>query len=187
MKKLSFLLMTGLIMLSGAFTSCEKVAEELENATEVTVNTTLEAPMVAVPEENKSADANGTFKEEETIDLATNEDLKDHLDKIKSIEAESITVTISKSIPDNLTLLNGAFSATDDVLGTNYSFASPADFPLTSGQSFTFGPGSPGWAELNKILASKNPFTVKAIGTINSEEFTIEFVTSIGVKAVVDM
>jgi hypothetical protein len=186
MKKLSFLLVAGIVFLAGTFTSCEKVAEELENAVEVTVNTTLEAPMVAVPEANKSTDADATFKEEKIVDLATNEDLKDNLDKIQSIEATSLTVTISSSTPDKLMLKSGTFSVTDNVLGTAYSFAA-ANFLLTNGASLTFGPSSPGWAELNMIIASKNPFTVKAIGTINSEEFTVEFVTSIGVKAKVKM
>jgi hypothetical protein len=184
MKKLSFLMIAGLMILAGTFTSCEKVAEEIENATEITVNTTLDAPMVAVPEANKAGEA--SFKEEEIIDISSNADLKDHLSKIKEIEAKSITVTINSSTPANLSLLSAAFSVTDNVTNKSFSFTAPSfPFLLTSGSSFTIDPTTPGWAELNLILGSMNPFTVKAIGTINSEEFSVAFTTSLGIKAVV--
>lgn len=177
--------MAGLVILAGSFTSCEKVAEELQNATEITVNTTLEAPMVAVPEAGKTAAEQASFKEMHVVDITANDDLKDHLDKIKEIEAKSITVTISSSTPIDLSLLSGAFSITDNVTGDSFPFIAPTNFSLAAGQSFTLDPTTPGWAELNKILASKNPFTVQAIGTINSADFEVAFVTSVGVKAVV--
>jgi len=187
MKKLSFLFMSAFIMLTGAFTSCDKIADEIENATEVTVSTTLEASMVAVPEQNKSTDADGTFKVSETIDLANNADLKDHLDKIKDIKATLLTITIASVTPANLTLSTATFTITDNVSGIKFIIPNINQLPLTVGQSVTFSTNTANWNLLNQILASKNQFTIDGVGTINNEEFSITFKTSIGVDATVKM
>ncbi len=185
MKKLSLLIAAGLIIIAGTFTSCEKVAEEIAKATEITVNTTLDAPIVAVPEASKSTDANGTFKESYVLDLASNEDLKDHLDKIQSLSMSEIQVLIQSSSPENLTLLNGTFSITDNVNGDSFTFSSPANFPLVDGTKFTINEDVPGWDMANQIIASKHAATLGAIGTIDNEAFEVNFLCSLKVKAVV--
>lgn len=176
--------MAGLILLSGAFTSCEKIAEELENATEITINTTLDAPIVAVPEASKAGEAR--FNESYVLDIANNADLGDYIEKIKSLELKQITVTVESSTPSNLTLLNGTFSITDNVDGTSFSFAAPNNMPLLNGSSFTIDETNPGWATVNAIIASKHAATVRANGVISNETFEVTFLCSLGVKATVE-
>lgn len=185
MKKLSFLLVAGLILLSGAFTSCEKIAEEIENATEVTINTTLDAPIVAVPEASKDADGNAKFNESYVLDLSTNADLKDYLDKIKSIELTEIEVTIVSASPNGLNLIDGIYSITDNLNGDSFSFNSPSNLPLVNGSSFKVDKNSPGWDTVNAIIASQHASTLKAMGTINNETFEVTFNCTLKVKAVV--
>lgn len=185
MKKLSFLLIAGLVLLGGAFTSCEKIAEEIQNATEITINTTLDAPIVAVPEISKSTDGNAKFNEFYILDIANNVDLKDHLDKIQSLELTEIEVTIVSATPNGLTLIDGLYSITDNVNGDSFSFNSPSNLPLVNGSSFKVDENTPGWNTVNAIIASKNPSTLRAIGTINNETFEVNFNCSLKVKAVV--
>jgi len=185
MKKLSFLLVAAIVLFSGAFTSCEKVAEEIENATEITVNTSLDAPIVAVPETTKSTNGDAKFNETYILDLANNDDLKDYLDKIQSISVSEIIVSIQSVDPSNLVLLDGTFSITDNENGDSFSFNAPSNLSLIKDASFKIDENTPGWETVNDIIASKHASTLQAVGTINDESFTVEFLCSLKVKAVV--
>lgn len=169
------------MLLAGTFTSCEKVAEELQSATEVTINTDLEVPMVLVPESAKST--NATFKETAVINLSENEDLKEYLSDIKSIEVTKILIKILSSDPTNLTLESGNFSIKDDVNGDSFSFSTPANSPLIAGTQLEFGPTTPGWSIVNAIINSQHSATLTAVGSINNETFTVGFNYVISLKA----
>lgn len=184
MKKLSLFMMAGLMILAGSFTSCDKIADEIQDATEVTINTTLDIPIVAVPESTKSTDENATFSETATIDLSTNDDIKDYLDKIQSVEVTKIVVNILSSDPLNLTLIDGAFRVRDNVTGDAFSTSTLPNMPIAVGSSFEVGPSTPGWETINKIIASRNSATLSAYGTINNSTFSVGFEYIIHVKVV---
>lgn len=187
MKKLSFLLVA-VVLLSGAFTSCEKVADELQNATEITVNTSLEAPIVAVPDATKSVSDNSTFHGSYVLDLANNDDLKDYLDKIKSLELKGITVTVTSVVPEDLvdlSLVSGTFSIVDNVETSELFEKIKTDFSLVPNSSFTIGEADAGWENVQKIIESQHPSTVSASGVINNTNYTVTFTISFEVSAVV--
>lgn len=185
MKKLSSLFVVALLVLAGTFTSCEKVAEEIQNSVEVTVYTDLEAPFTAVPDGAKSTkDGSASFSETSIIDISNNEDLADYLDNIQSIEIVKIQVMVTSTTPAGLALESGTFSITDNVSGDSFAFATPANMPITVGSYFEVGSDAPGWATVNSIIASMNASTVSAVGTINNDTFEVGFVYMVSVKVV---
>jgi len=185
MKKLSSLFVVALLVLAGTFTSCEKVAEEIQNAVEVTIYTDLEAPMTAIPDVTKAtSDGSASFDETYVLDISNNEDLADYLDNIQSIEVTKIKVLVTSTTPDNLVLESGSFSFTDNVNGDSFVFASPANMPILEGASFEVGSTTPGWDTVNTIIASMNASTVRAVGTINNDPYEVGFLVMVSVKVV---
>lgn len=185
MKKLSSLFVVALLVLAGTFTSCEKVAEEIQNSVEVTVYTDLEAPMLAVPDVTKSTEeGSASFSETAIIDISNNADLADYLESIQSIEVTKIQVLVTSTTPSGLALESGTFSITDNVNGDSFAFASPANMPITVGAQFEIGSDAPGWDTVNSIIASMHASTVSAVGTINNDTFEVGFVVMVSVKVV---
>lgn len=185
MKKLSSLFVVVLLVFAGSFTSCEKVADELQNAVEVTVYTDLEAPITAIPEVTKSSkEGSASFNETAIIDISNNADLADYLESIESIEVTKIKVLVTSTTPAGLALESGNFSITDNVMGDSFAFATPANMPITVGAQFEVGSDAPGWDTVNSIIASMNPSTVNAVGTINNDTFEVGFLLMVSVKVV---
>lgn len=185
MKKLSSLFVVALLVLAGTFTSCEKVADEIKNSVEVTVYTDLEAPFTAVPDVTKSTqEGSANFSASSTLDISQNADLADYLESVQSIEIVKIKVMITSTTPSGLALESGTFSIKDNVSGSNFAFSTPANMPITVGAQFEIGSDAPGWDTVNSIIASMNPATVSAVGTINNETFEVGFVYVVSVKVV---
>ncbi len=185
MKKLSSLFVVAILVFAGTFTSCEKVAEEIQNSVEVTVYTDLEAPFTAVPDATKSADeGSANFSSTSVIDISNNADLSDYLENIKSIEITKIKVMVTSTTPSDLVLESGTFSITDNVSGSSFAFSTPADMPITVGSQFEVGSDAPGWDTVNSIIASMNASTISAVGTINNDTFEVGFVYMVSVKVV---
>lgn len=182
MKKVSFLFLLGILFTAITFTSCEKVADEIQDSVEVTINTELEAPFVAVPTSDK--DDSYDFRETALLDPANNDDLADYLDKIKSIEITGIHVLVT-SISDPAIILNsGRFSLTDNVTGNEFMFTTPNNSAIAVGTTFEVADTNPGWDTVNEIIASMNASTVEAVGTINQENFEVGFKYVVAVKVV---
>ncbi|MCK5775575.1 MAG: hypothetical protein KAH25_05340 [Bacteroidales bacterium] len=175
MKKISSIFLLGILLSAFSFTSCDKI----EDAVEVTINTEFEAPLVAVPE-GKSA----TFNVSEVLDPRDSKDLKDYLDKIKSIEITNIKIEVVSVAPADIELENAVFSVTDNVTGKKFEYSTPANTKLTEGLIFEVGKDHPDWAIINGIINDLHASTVTAVGSVNNEEFVIEFKLIISVKAV---
>lgn len=185
MKKLSSLFVLALFVFAGMFTSCEKVAEEIQNSVEVTVYTDLEAPFTAVPDGTKSTkEGSASFSETAIIDISNNADLADYLDNIQSIEIVKIQVLVTSTTPTGLALESGTFSITDNVSGDSFAFSTPTDMPIAVGTYFEVGSDVPGWDTVNSIIASMNASTVSAVGTINNDTFEVGFIYVVSVKVV---
>jgi len=185
MKNYPLLLIGVLIIIAGAFSSCEKVAEGLKDSVEVTIYTDLEAPFTAVPDVNKSTkDGSTSFSSSSIIDISNNDDLEDYLESIQSIEVTKIKVMITSTSPSGLALESGYFSITDDVNGDSFGFATPANMPITVGSQFEIGSDAPGWDTVNNIIASMHLATINATGTINNDPFEVGFIYIVSVKVV---
>lgn len=176
-------------MTASIFTSCEKVAEEVQGALEVTVNTDLEVPFTVVPDAAKSVNST-TFTINETLDPSSNSDIADNLSKIKSIEVTKITVIITSVSPTTSVLESSDFSLTQNVEGgSSFSFSSPANTPLIAGSKFEVGTGTPGWENVNQIISSmitsSTTASITGNGSINQDDFSIGFIYAVSVKIVV--
>ena len=172
MKNYPLLLIGALIIIAGAFSSCEKVVDGIQDSVEVTIYTDLEAPFTAVPDVAKATkDGSSTFSETAIIDMSNNEDLEDYLESIQSVEVTKIKVMITSTSPSGLALESGFFSITDDVNGDSFGFATPANMPINVGAQFEIGSDAPGWDTVNSIIASLHSATVNANGTINNDTF----------------
>jgi len=185
MKKLTFLLMASMVILAATFSSCEKVAEELQNSVEVTIYTDLSAPFLAVPDVTKDMDGSATFSETAVIDINQNEDLSDYLEGIESIEVTNVKIKITSVSSENLVLENGTFTIKDNTTEDSFEFYTPTNLPLALGTEFSLPAETAGWDMINKIIASMHSATVSAVGTVNDEAFEIGFnyVISVKVKA----
>lgn len=177
MKKISSIFLFGILLSAFAFTSCDKI----EDAVGVTINTEFEAPLVAVPE-GKSA----TFNVSEVLDPSESKDLKDYLDKIKSIEITNIKIEVVSVTPAGIDLENAVFTVTDNVSEAKFEYSTPANTKLTEGLIFEVGNDHPQWAIINGIINDLHASTVTAVGSVNDEEFVIEFKLILSVKAIAE-
>ena len=175
MKKSSSIFLLGILLSAFTFTSCDKI----EDAVEVTINTDLEAPIVAIPE-TKSA----TFNVSEVLDPRESKDLKDYLDKIKSIEITNIKIEIVSFTPAGIDLESAVFSVIDNINQKKFEYSTPANTRLTEGLIFEVGKDHPHWAIINGIISDLHASTITAVGSVNGEEFIIEFKLIISVKAI---
>ena len=167
------------------FTSCDKLADEIEDSVEVTINTSFEAPFVATPvSEKANADGNTEFKEIVIIDPSENDDLADYLEKIQSVEITGINLLVTSISDPSIVLNSGVFSITDNVNGSTFVYNTPQDTPISKGSTFAIGELNPGWDTINQIVEDMNASTLTAIGSINQDDFEIGFVYSISVKVV---
>ncbi|NOR87270.1 MAG: hypothetical protein GQ527_06645 [Bacteroidales bacterium] len=183
MKKLSYLFMIGMMVIAGSFTSCQEIADELEDAVEVTINTELSVPFVAVPDASKGA----SFKVSEVLDPANNEDLADYLEKIQSVEITNITVNVTSVSSSDLILESAVFNLTDNVNGSEFRFSIPNNSAVAEGSVFEVGADNPDWDTINEIISAMHASTVEAVGTFNLDEFEVGFEYVVSVRVVAKM
>lgn len=183
MRKLSFFLMIGLIMTAGVFTSCEKVADELQNSVEVTINTDFQAELTAVPSGAKSVDA--SFNESIVLDPKQNADLADYLASIKSVTlTDNVKLMVTSVSSPDIILETATITITDNVTNDVFTFTTPANMPVIVGTSFPISANTPGYANLAKILQSMHAATITATGSVNKDQFTLVFNFLFPVKVV---
>ena len=184
MKKVSLLFLIGMLLTSVTFTSCDKVADELQNSVEVTINTDLEAAFVATPTEVKaSTDGNYEFKEVVILDPSRSDDLSDYLDKIQSVEITGITIRVTSISNPNIVLNSAVFTLVDNIDGSKFEYNTPANSAIVVGSTFAIGESNAGWDTINKIIGDMHASTITAEGSINQDNFEVGFVYVISIKA----
>jgi hypothetical protein len=168
-----------LAILFGAivFSGCKKVDEALDVTFDATFKTNLN---IDIPAGTEIRD-NGVFDETESIDPTTDENVKKYLDKIKGIEVNGITVTVT-SITKNITLTDLRFSVKGDAGEAVWEIPSLA---VTEGTVATLGNESGQWDMVNTILGEKKIFTVSASGVSSEDDvqFTFEYVINTKITA----
>lgn len=166
------------------FTSCDKIADEVQDSIEVTINTDLEAPFVAIPTAVKAnADGNYEFKEVVILDPSRNDDLIDYLDKIKSIEVTGIKLIVTSISSANIVLNNATFTLVDNIDGSKFEYSTPLNSAISVGSTFEIGEENAGWDTINKIIENMHASTITAEGSINEDNFEVGFVYIISIKA----
>jgi len=183
MKKLNILFLLGILITSISFTSCEKLADDVQNAVEVTINTDFEAPFVATPTNAKAnADGSSTFDETVILDPSNSGDLSDYLDKIESVEIKSIHVLVTSISDPYIVLRSATFTVTDNVDHGVFTYSTPENSAIAVGSTFEIPADNPGWDVINKAMNDMHATTVHAVGAINQDTFEIGFVYIISVK-----
>jgi len=176
MKKLNILFLLGIFITSISFTSCEKLADDVQNAVEITVNTDFTAPFVATPVEGKiNKDGSGSFNERAILDPRNNDDLSPYLDKIKNVDLQSIRILITKVSVPNLILQSATFTLIDNVDGSVFSYSTPENTPIAEGSVFIVPEEVADWDLVSKTFNSMHASTITAVGSLNQENFEIEF------------
>lgn len=185
MKKFTFLMTATLIFFAATFSSCEKVADGIQDSMQVTIYTDLTAPFLAMPNDAKDKSGSATFSETAVIDIRQNEDLVDYLEGIESIEVTKVKIQITSISAENLLLEKGTFSITDNINADRFEFSTPDNLALTLGTQFEVPTEAEGWDTVNNIIAAMHSATVGAEGMVNNEYFEIgfNFIISVKVKA----
>ena len=179
MKKLNLITMAALIIVGACFSSCEKLAEELQDSMKATIYTELNAAFMALPDAEKNMMESASFNDTTVIDINRNEDLADYLENIESIEVYKITVQIDSVSSDNLVLENATFSIIDNTTEEKFEFSTPTNLPIVANTEYILPEGYPGWDLVNQIIGSMHSATATAVGTINNEDF------SVGMKVII--
>ena len=167
--------------------SCEKIADEIGGAVEITINTDMEAPLVVVPTETKGPSDTTFFHKTTTLDPNENADLADHLDNIESIEVTGITLKVTKVSQDDLVMYNGHFNFTDLVNNKTFDFDTDINTPIQVGTIIEIDNTHENWDVIVKAMEDLHAGQITAHGAINSDHFEITFVYAIGVKVKASM
>ncbi len=187
MKKANILFLIGILFTAVTFTSCEKIADGVQDALELTINTDFSAPFVATPTDEKAnADGSYNFKEVAILDPSQNADLAEYLQKIQSIDITTIEILITSVSNPNLVLRNGEFTLTDNVTGDTFTYHSPENTAIAMGTTLAVEETNPGWDIVNQIVDNMHASTIVAVGGLNQDDFEIEFEYIIKVKVVVN-
>lgn len=173
MKKINLIMMAALITIAASFSSCEKLAEELQDSMKATIYTELNAAFLALPDAEKNSMVSTTFSDTAIIDINRNEDLEDYLETIESIEVYKIKVQIDSVSSDNLVLENATFSIIDNTTEEMFEFSTPSNLPLVLNAEYELPESYPGWDKVNEIIGSMHSVTAIATGSINNEDFTV--------------
>lgn len=185
MKKLSYLLMFGILVIAGSLTSCQQIADDIQDSAEVTIHTEFEAPFVAVPDASKAlADGSFPFSTTAVIDPKSNPDLADYLEKIQSIEIVKVQVKVTEVSHDNLVLLNSTYTLTDSESDGRFAFSSEPDLGISVDTKFSVGAEHPDWDVINQIINNMHAGVITANGSFNQENFEVGFTYIISVKVV---
>jgi len=185
MKKVNILFLIGILFTAITFTSCDKIADEVQDSIEVTINTDLEAPFIAKPvTEKANADGGYEFREIIIIDPSQNPDLSDYMEKIQSVEVTGINILVTSISTTSLVLNNAIFTLTDNVNGSEFVYSTPVNNAISVGTSFHIGDTDPNWAAVNQMISDMHSTTLTARGSFNEDNFEVGFVYAISVKVV---
>ncbi len=159
------------------FSGCKKIDDALEVTFDATFKTNLNIDIPAGSEAREI----GFFDETESIDPTTDENVKKYLDKIKGIEVQGITATIT-SITKDVVLTNLRFSVKGDAGEAVWEIPSIA---VSEGTTATLGNEAGQWDMVNTILGEKKVFTVSASGESSEDDvqFTFEYVINTEITA----
>jgi len=159
------------------FSGCKKVDDALDVTFDATFKTDLN---IDIPAWTAARD-NYIFDETESIDPTTDENVKKYLDKIKGIEVQGITATVTY-ISKDVVLTNLRFSVNGDAGEAVWEIPSLA---VSEGTTVTLGNEAGQWDMVNTILGEKKIFTVSASGESSQDDvqFTFEYVINTEITA----
>ncbi len=159
------------------FSGCKKI----EDALDVTFDTTFSADLDAVVTPGTKAGTNGTFLVAETIDPAGDDDVAAYMDKIKSWEVTEVKAEIISTSKDaTLTSLN--LGVNNQNHSASWAFQNIA---ISQGTVVTLDNGNGQWDEVNAILGDLQVFTITASGSTDEDDlqFTIRVTIESAVTA----
>ena len=159
-----------ILLFTIVFSGCKKV----EDALEVTFDTTLTKDLnIDVPGDTKSG-VTGTFDESVTIDPNDDANFAEYKEMIKNIEVSEVTGKITS-------VTNGDFNVSNlnITVGTaQWTFANVA---VTQGASLTLDNANGQWDTIKSLLNGKEAFTATATGTTDKDD--VKFTIQIKIKA----
>lgn len=170
------------ILFVAGFTSCQKIADGIEDSVEVTITTEMEAPFVAVPNDAKANGDTTYFDVTTTLDPNENDDLADYLDKVKNLDVLGVFLEVTSISSEDLILHEGRFSFTDNKTNQTFEFDTQADTPIKAGTMIEIGESYEHWDVITTAMKEFHPATIAAHGAINNENFEVEFIYGVRVK-----
>ena len=188
MKKISYLLMAVMFVASFSFTSCQQIADSIEDSAEITIQTEFSIPLTVVPVGGKSLnDDVYHFASSTILDPAENEDLTDYLSDIKKLEIKGIKILIKSVSTTGLILDNSTFIIKKQGEGDNiFTYSTPEGMALVEGAEIVIPNDHPDWDELNSLIKRMSPMSISVSGDINNDAFTVEFEWIISTKITVE-
>lgn len=159
------------------FSGCKKIEDALDVTFDATFKTNLN---IDIPAATKAGES-GVFDETESIDPLTDENVKLYQDKIKGIDVNGITVTVT-SITKDVVLTNLHLSVKGETGEAKWEIS---NLPITQGTKITLDNDSGQWDTVNSILEAKKIFTVSASGKSSEDDvqFTFEYVINTKITA----
>ncbi len=148
-----------------AFSGCKKI----EDALDVTFDTSFFSDLNAVVTEGTKSGINGTFNVETSLDPTSDDNVAKYMDKIKSWEVTKIKAEIISTSKDaTLTILN--LGVANQNYSANWDFQNIA---ISVGTIITLDNENGQWNSINSILGDMEVFTFTTSGT--TEEDQLEF------------
>jgi hypothetical protein len=170
MKKLNYLIL-GLLTFSLIYAGCNKI----EEATDVEFNANYDATLNAsVP----APELKAAFIAEDDINPLENSDVSQYIDKIKDVEIQTMTATIT-AIDKDVMLLSGDLDIYTDANKASWSLK---DVPLTQGAELSLGNENGEWNTVRAIFAEKKTFMVKLRGSTDKGAVSFTTKVTIGTK-----
>ena len=176
-----------IVVLFSGLVSCEKIADEIGGAVEITINTDIEAPLVVVPMETKGPSDTAFFLKSATLNPTKNEDLADYLEEIENIEVTGIALKVTEVSQENLVMYNGHFNFTDLVNNKTFDFDTEVNTPIQIGTLIEVDNTHENWDVIVKAMEDLHAGQITAQGAINSNDFKITFVYGISIKVKASM
>jgi hypothetical protein len=170
MKKLNHLIF-GLLTLSLIYAGCNKI----EEATDVAFNASYDANLNATV---NAPDLKAAFIAEDEIDPLENSNVSQYIDKIKDVEIQNLTATIT-SIDKDVILLSGDLEIFTDANKANWYME---NVPLTSGAQIDLGNENGAWDTVRAIFGEKKAFTVKLKGSTDKGQVAFTMMVTIDTK-----
>ncbi len=167
--KIKIALLSLLISVIG-FSGCEKA----KDITDVKFDANYSADLNINVTPGRSI--NGTFSESVTIDPASNEQVEQYLDLIKSWEVQGVSGEFIETSNDFM-LLNLTFTIASEDKSAEWNFS---DIAVTTGTSLTLDNSEGQWDTVNQILAEKQSFTVAVNG--ETEQDDVQFTLRITIE-----
>ncbi len=164
-----------LFLIGVTFSSCEKI----KSLADVKFDSELSGDInVTVPAEGlKSASVAGVgFSGDATINPRSDSEIDKYFDKLKSFDVTGAQGTF-KNVSKAVKIMSGTISVKSGSTTASWPIA---DYEVANGKSITLDNANGQWDKVNKILDSKNTFTVSIEG--EASEGGVSFTLTILIK-----